>query len=506
VELFEQIRRDRDREDISIRALAERHAVHRRTVRQALASPRPPERGRPKGRPAPALGPHRALIDEWLVADLEAPPKQRHTARRIWQRLVTEHGAQVAEPTVREWVRKRRRELGLSGAAFVPQVHLPAEEAEVDWFEAEAIIGGEERRIYCFVMRLCHSGASFCLAFERQTQQAFLEAHVEAFSFFAGVPARLRYDNLRAAVKQVLRGRRRIEADRFVCLRSHYLFDSQFTRPGREGAHEKGGVESEVGRLRRAHLVPVPCVESLAELNARLREACTGDRERTVRGRSEPVEVVFARERELLRALPAEPFDCDEAVRPRVDAKGLVCVRQNRYSVPTRLAGLRVLGRISAREVRLFHDGACVASHERLPGRLSVSARLDHYLELLRERPGALKGSLALHQEREAGRFPETFDALWRALETRHGSSEAARQMVDVLLLCREAGPARVELAARGALCAGAIDGRAVAVLARRGERRASEPLAGLPERLQATERPEPSLSGYDALIGGGPR
>ena len=316
----------------------------------------------------------------------------------------------------------------------------------------------------------------------------------------------MRYDNLKAAVKQVLRGRRRIEADRFVCLRSHYLFDSQFTRPGREGAHEKGGVESEVGRVRRRWLVPVPRVEGLAELNARLRAACTTDRDRTIRGRSEPVEVALARERELLRPLPAEPFDTDECVRPRVDGKGLVCVRQNRYSVPTRLAGLRVAGRVSAREVRLFHDGACVARHERLPGRLSVSASLDHYLELLRERPGALKGSLALHQEREAGRFPETFDALWRALEGRHGPSEAARQMVDVLLLCREAGPARVELAARRALLAGAIDGRAVAVLARREERAAAEPLAGLPAALARTARPEPSLADYDALIGGGKR
>ena len=160
-------------------------------------------------------------------------------------------------------------------------------------------------------------------------------------------------------------------------------------------------------------------------------------------------------------------------------------------------------GEVSAREVRLFHDGACVACHERLPGRLGVAARLDHYLELLRERPGALKGSLALHQEREAGRWPATFDRLSRALEGRHGTSEAARQMVEVLLLCRERGPARVELAARGALACGALAGRAVAVLARRGERAAPEPLTGLPAALARTARPEPDLLGYDALIGG---
>jgi len=134
VELFERIRRDRDREGLSIRALAGRHGVHRRAVRQALAAPLPPPRKRPERRPAPKLGPYRPLIDEWLIADREAPRKQRHTAKRIWQRLVDEQGAEVAETTVRDYVRRRRRELGEPvDEVFVPQVHEPGIEAEVDW-------------------------------------------------------------------------------------------------------------------------------------------------------------------------------------------------------------------------------------------------------------------------------------------------------------------------------------------------------------------------------------
>jgi hypothetical protein len=208
------------------------------------------------------------------------------------------------------------------------------------------------------------------------------------------------------------------------------------------------------------------------------------------------------RERPLLGPLPEEPFPSAEESLVRVDQKGLITLRQNRYSVPVSLAGLRVRASVSAREIVVFHDGACVARHERLRGRLSVCARLDHYLELLHRKPGALAGSLALHQEREAGRWPATFDELWRALERRHGASEAARPMVEVLVLCREAGPARVELAARGALAAGALEGGAVAVLARRNERPPSQPIEGLAKRLP-TERPEPSLAGYDALLGG---
>ena len=162
VELFEQIRRDRDREELSERALAARYRVGRGTVRQALVSPVPPARKRPEGRPAPKLGEYRQLIDEWLTADLEAPRKQRHTARRIWRRLVDEHGVDVAEATVREHVRKRRREMGLTvGQVFIPQAHTPARTAEVDWGQALVQLAGSPVKVHVFVMRSCFSGAAF---------------------------------------------------------------------------------------------------------------------------------------------------------------------------------------------------------------------------------------------------------------------------------------------------------------------------------------------------------
>jgi transposase len=502
VELFEQIRRDRDREGLSIHELARRHGVHRRTVRQALASPLPPPRKRPERRPAPKLGEYRALIDAWLVADRAAPRKQRHTARRVWERLRSEHGVEVSERQVRRYVRDRRRALGdVVDEVFVPLCHEPGAEAEVDWGEATVVIGGVETKVFLFLMRACFSGGCFVKAHTRETQQAFLEAHVEAFEFFGGAFALIRYDNLRAAVAKVLKGRRRVEADRFVALRSHYLYESSFTRRGKEGAHEKGGVEGEVGRFRRSHLVPVPEVSSLGELNDLLAVASVADLRRTIRGRRETVSEALAREVELLRPLPREPFDAVEHASPRVDQKALVTVRQNQYSVPVALAGLRVAARIGAREVALFHDGREIARHPRLEGRFGVSAKLDHYLELLRHKPGAFQRSLPLRQERERGAWPACFDELWRAIEARVGASEAARQLVDVLMLCRELGPARVELAVRGALAAGAHDGRAVQVLARRSERTAPQPLTDLDERLAQTARPEPDLSDYDRLF-----
>jgi transposase len=195
--------------------------VHRRAVRQALESAIPPAKRSPESRPAPKLGVYRAVIDGILEADREAPPKQRHTARRVWQRLVEEHGAEVSERQVCRYVRAKRRELGDVGEVFVPLVSDAGVEGEVDWGQAKVVLRGERVEVHLFEMRACFSGAQFVMAFESETQQAFLEGHVRAFEWFGGVFDVLRYDNLKSAVARVLKGRRRVESDRFVALRSH---------------------------------------------------------------------------------------------------------------------------------------------------------------------------------------------------------------------------------------------------------------------------------------------
>ncbi len=236
VELFEEIRRDWRRGGSSIRELAGRHRVHRRTVRQALASAVPPPRKAYSRRPRPAIDPYAQVIDGWLLADREVPRKQRHTARRIWQRLVAEHGATVSEVTVSRYVAQRRAELGLDKVeVMVPQAHLPGAEAEVDFAEFHAVIAGTLIKLWMFVLRLSHSGRAFHVAFATQAQEAFLEGHVLAFEQFGAVPGRVRYDNLTSAVVRVLKGRDRAEAERFIALRSHYGFDLLLLhpRPGR---------------------------------------------------------------------------------------------------------------------------------------------------------------------------------------------------------------------------------------------------------------------------------
>ena len=269
VELYEKIRKDR-RQGLSIRELARKYRVHRRNVREALRSSVPPARKAPV-RACPSLGPYKGWVDAVLEADPKVPPKQRHTARRIYERLRDEQGAVVGESTVRAYVGRRRREVAnMAKTVTVAQVHNPGEEAEVDFGECWAHLAGVVVKLWMFVMRLSASGRAFHRLYANQAQEAFLDGHVRAFDAFGGCVRRVRYDNLTPAVVRVLRGRSREENERFVALRSHYGFDSFFCVPGKEGAHEKGGVEGEIGRFHRAYLVPLPRGTALDELN----EAC----------------------------------------------------------------------------------------------------------------------------------------------------------------------------------------------------------------------------------------
>lgn len=502
VELFDQLRRAYEFEGKSIRALAKEFRTHRRIVRQALENAIPPERKRP-ARKCPVLDQVRDFIDEILIADQKEPRKQRHTAQRIFVRIGESYpGIGISDRRVREYVQLRKQALGLGRREVcVPQSYEYGVEGQVDWYEAVVEIAGERQTVQIFGMRGMASGAAFHRAYERATQQAFLEAHQRAFHYFGGVFRRLRYDNLTSAVKRILRGYRREENERFLLFRSHWQYEASFCNPG-EG-HEKGGVEGEVGYFRRNHLVPVPVVNSLAQLNERLLAGCQSDLNRVIAGREHNIEQAFRIECGHLLPLQLEDFELAEESFCRVDGKGCVQAKTNFYSTPLR-PGVQARVKVLPMEVEIWFDGRKVASHQRCYRRRQQILNLEHYLDVLERKPGALAGSTALEQWRAAGRWTTEFDRFWSHLQQRHGAQAGTRLMIELLQLGRQRGYDRLAQAIKQALNSGANDAAAVRYLMTADES-AIVPIPLLsPEEVRRAEyyaRPLPTLGVYDQLL-----
>lgn len=503
VELFEEIRVDHRREGLSIRELATRFKVHRRTVRQALACATPPPRKEYSSRGRPAIEPWKDVIDGWLIADAAAPKKQQHTARRVWQRLVAEHGADVSEVSVSRYVAVRRRELGLARIeVFVPQEHAPGAEAEVDFGEFHIRLRGQDLKVWMFVMRLSACGKAFHHGFANQAQEAFLEGHVRAFEHFDGVPARIRYDNLKPAVVRILKGRDRVENDRFTALRSHYGFESFFCHPGKDGAHEKGGVEGEIGRFRRTHLTPVPDVASMADLGEVIAAADLADDARVITGHQATIGVEFAAERATLTPLPREAFDAARTLTARVDSRSRVCVRQAYYSVPVRYVATRLTVRLGATRVEVLHGATRVASHERATAKYVDVLDLDHYLEILAKKPGALPGASALTQAKTAGLFTPAHQGYWDAARTKRGDGPGTRDLIEVLLAHRTLPAPALIAAMTTAVSTGVLEPASVIIDARRTAEPPLAPVIPI-DALARYDRPAPTLHAYDTLLTG---
>ena len=506
VELFERIRRDRRAEpDVPVRELARRHGVHRRTVREALESAVPPPRKKPARTRSLVLEPAMGWIDAMLREDLQSPRKQRHTARRVYDRLVVEYGFTMASySTVCAYVGRRRPEIVAGtreGRAHhegtVPQVHEPGAEAEVDFADVRVRLAGEPVRCYLFTLRVSYSGKAVHRVYASQCQEAFMEGHAEAFAVLGGVPARhVRYDNLRSAVSQVCFGRTRIESQRWIAFRSHYGFDAFYCMPGLEGAHEKGGVEHEGGRFRRTRLVPVPEVETLAGLNERLAAIDKAEDDRHVHGKTASIGESFAAERDLLAPLPAEEFDCGITLTPAVRRDSRIVVRQCYYSVPARFIGRRVRVSLRANELLVFDRNQVIARYPRLTRRYDYRDTLDHYLEILLVRPGALAGSASLAQARGDGTFTTAHDAFWAAARTAHGDAAGTRALIEVLLLHRRMTAEAVLAGITAALEAGAASPELVAIEARKASQDA--------RTLPAAADPEDGDPGGQAAAGGG--
>ncbi len=499
MELFEAIRREYQFGAGTIKGVARKLGIHRRMVREALADAVPRER-KVVERVRPKLEPAIPFIDTILETDVNAPRKQRHTARRIFDRLRMEKPSiEVAEATVRAYVREKKLKIGLiHREIFVPQSYSLGHEGQVDWYEMFAELGGERQKVQIFCLRSMGSAGAFHRAYPHASQQAFLEGHELAFHYFGGVFCRLRYDNLKSAVQRILRGSQREETARFIAFRSHWGYQAEFCNPAR--GNEKGGVEGEGGYFRRNHLTPVPEARDYAHLNELLREASQQDENRVVGERSLSVGAAMAVEREQLLPLAKEGFDLAAVRFPVVNSSGCVKVLTNFYSAPL-AAGTEVEAKIHASYVEIWRQGKCLARHERCFGRQQKVLDLDHYLEALERKPGALAGATALEQWRAQGRWPASYDRYWDVLQQRQGKQAGTRAMIEILLLGQRHGAARLRKAVEKAMELGCSDTAAVRYLLSADGLEKDKPDAVELGALVAYERPQPSIVAYDQLL-----
>ncbi|MEM1151563.1 MAG: IS21 family transposase [Pseudomonadota bacterium] len=464
-------------EGLSQRSAARRFGIDRGTVAKMIASPAPPGYRRQMRLRRPKLADHETFIEQILEDDERAPSKQRHTARRIFERLCDERGFDGGYSTVRDYVRSRRQ---MRKEVFVPLAH-PAGHAQADFGEATVVLGGVEQKVRFFVMDLPQSNAVFVKAYHAETAEAFCDGHVEAFAFFGGVPLSILYDNTRLAVAQILGDGTRKRSHLFAALQCHYVFDDRYGRPAK--GNDKGAVEGMVGFTRRTFMVPIPHAHDIDELNAVIRERCEARQQAVLRGETITIADRLDADRVAFMDLPPVAFEaCDQ--RPgRVSSQALVRYRNNDYSVPVDYAHREIIVKGYVDQVVIISGGDEIARHRRSYETADFIFNPLHYLPLLEKKVGALDQAAPW----QGWDLPPEFGVLRRLLEARlsqkNRCAAGKREFVQVLRLLETFPVGAVHAAVKEALQLGAISADAVRhlVLAR---------IEGRPGRLDADRYP----------------
>jgi len=501
VEDRERIRRAYFEEHKSIREIAKEGHHARATVRAALRDePAIPAYTLTVSRVAPKLGEYKAQIEKLLGENAKLPRKQRYTAHTIYQALLA-LGYTGSEVSVRRHVAQVRQRDG-KREVFLPLEFDPGQDAQVDWGEADVILAGEQITAQLFILRLCYSRKVFVRAYPTQKQEAFFEGHVLAFHYLGGVPARLTYDNLSTAVLRVLEGRNRAEQQAFIAFRSYYLFESRFCTRGQ--GHEKGGVESAVGYVRRNFLVPLPEVDSFDTLNALLLAACQKDDQRTVDRQPHPIGHMWEVERPKLKALPAHDVACCITRPVTLNAYSQVEFETNRYSVPVDAAYRQLVLRAFPFRIEILHHDRIIAQHPRSYGCKQEICEPLHYLPLLEQRPGAFEHAKPLRQWRT--QWPPIYEQLLAYLRAHQPEGEAIPEFVRILGLHHDYSVSQIQQAIMLALAQGGVHFEGIRLRLRQGQ-----PTEMPPAPLDLSQRPmlaavaqaPRDLREYNVLLGG---
>jgi transposase len=480
--------------EISKRAACAEYEIHWETLQKILTHTEPPGYRRTQPRRS-KLEPYLPIIHEILKSDRQVHRKQRHTTRRIFERLRDEHGYSggitIVSDAVRAWKEQTRE-------VFLPLSHPPGE-AQVDFGYADIWLNGEQVKVALFVMTLPYSDAIFLQAFPRECTESFLEGHRRAFEFFGGVPARISYDNSKIAVARIVGHRERNVTTEFLRLKSHFLFEDHFCLVRRP--NEKGHVERLLDFARRNFLVPVPRVESLETLNRQLVEHCRNDLVRQLRGKPAPKQVLLEEERDhFLRPLPKQSFEACRLGQANADSLSLVRFDTNSYSVPTKYAHRPITIVATIDEVRFIFEDRLIARHARFWGKQHCFFDPVHYLALLERKPGGFDHARPLAD----WELPVCFGILRRRLEAAL-EGRGTREFIKVLRLLERHPLSTLKRAVEHGLEIGATSADAIRLIL---EFQQESPttlfcLEGRPH-LKLVQVGQTDVSAYQSLLVGG--
>ena len=493
VDLYARVRRACHVDGLSKSAAGRLFGIDRKTVAKMLTHSVPLGYQRTAAPIRPKLDGFTAIIDQTLEDDKRVIKKQRHTAKRIFERLRDEHGYTGKLTIVTDYVREKKRR---TKEVFVPLSHAPGH-AQVDFGETLGFIDGVECKLHYFAMSLPHSDAFFMKAYPAETTEVFCDGHNAAFAFFGGVPLSILYDNTTIAVAKILGDGKRKRTRVFSELQSHYLFEDKFGRPGK--GNDKGNVEGVVGYGRRNFLVPAPRFDSFDELNAHLEQQCLKRQDDIVRGHSETIGERLMRDLDALMALPPTPYDACDKVSTRATSISMVRYRSNDYSVPVAYAHHEVQVRGYVHDVVIGCGAEVIARHVRSYEKADMVFDPMHFLPLLEQKVGALDQAAPL----QGWDLPDEFATLHRLLEARMGKA-GKREYVQVLRLLETFEMDHVHAAIKQAFDLGAIGYDAVKHLVlcrieRRPPRLDLEFYPFLPKALVETTK----AASYCALLSG---
>jgi len=446
VDLYRRVRLACHKQGMSSREAARQFGISRETVAKMLKFNAPPGYRRTAATRRPKLDGFTDIIDGYIKDDKLVPRKQRHTSKRIFERLRGEHGFTGGYTIIKDYVRthhQRHKEV------FVPLSHAPGH-GQSDFGEAQVIIGGVQQKTHFFVLDLPHSDACYVRAYPRAVTEAWLDGHNHAFAFFGAVPQSIVYDNDRCLVARIMRGGIRKRTEAFSGFLSHYLIKDRYGRPGK--GNDKGKVEGMVGFTRRNYMVPIPQFPSFDAFNDYLEQECLKRQADIVRGHKTSIGERLKADLAAMQALPATPFDACHKQTGRVTSQSLVRYKGNDYSVPVAYGHHEVWIRGYVGEVVIGCKAEIIARHARSYDSDDMIFNPLHYLPLIERKIASLDQAAPL----DGWDLPDELVKLHRLLEARMGKA-GKREYVQVLRLLDTVDMNTLAAATRDALRLGAI-------------------------------------------------